>query len=101
MAHFLPLLEPALIRERTITSAAKKMMTPKQKKVTVLSVIGPASPVPVAAIAAGAARSAAASAASSAEMGAGAAGRSLHAAKSTWTSRASRLPRHMSPREDV
>src|SRR3954454_3448426 len=37
-----------------ITSAAKKKITPKQKKVTVLSVVGPARPTPSSARAAGA-----------------------------------------------
>lgn len=37
-----------------MTRAAKKAITPKQKKVTVLSVVGPARPTPSSAIAAGA-----------------------------------------------
>ncbi len=56
------------------------MITPKQKKVTVLSVSGPASPVPFSARAAGAARSEIASAASRAE--ATFVRRRLHSAKS-------------------
>ncbi len=45
------------ISERTIGSSAKKAITPKQKKVTVLSVVGPARPTPFSASAAGAATS--------------------------------------------
>ncbi len=45
------------ISESTITRAAKKAITPKQKKVTVLSVTGPASPTPSLASAIGAATS--------------------------------------------
>src|SRR5215213_3908571 len=40
-----------------ITRKAKKAITPKQKKVTVLSVVGPARPTPFSARAAGAATS--------------------------------------------
>ena len=43
------------ISDITITRATKKAITPKQKKVTVLSVVGPARPTPFSAIAAGAA----------------------------------------------
>ena len=43
------------ISDITITRTAKKTITPKQKKVTVLSVVGPARPTPFSASAAGAA----------------------------------------------
>jgi len=39
----------------TVTRIAKKAITPKQKKVTVLSVVGPASPTPLSPRASGAA----------------------------------------------
>ncbi len=42
------------ISDITIGSSAKKAITPKQKKVTVLSVVGPARPTPFSAIATGA-----------------------------------------------
>ncbi len=45
-APFLALLQFALDQRGTITRTAKKTITPKQKKVTVLSVVGPASPTP-------------------------------------------------------
>ena len=50
----------------TVTRIAKKRITPKQKKVTVLSVVGPASPTPLSARASGAAKSSASSAVPSA-----------------------------------
>src|SRR5680860_382468 len=50
----------------TMTRMAKKAITPKQKKVTVLSVVGPARPTPSSARAAGTASSSIVSAASSA-----------------------------------
>lgn len=50
----------------TVTRIAKKAITPKQKKVTVLSVVGPASPTPLSASASGAASNSENSAAMSA-----------------------------------
>lgn len=47
----------------TVTRIAKKAITPKQKKVTVLSVVGPASPTPLSARANGTASSSKSSAA--------------------------------------
>jgi len=47
----------------TVTRIAKKAITPKQKKVTVLSVVGPASPTPLSARANGAGSSSESSAA--------------------------------------
>ena len=45
-ALFLALLQAALDQRNTITRTAKNAITPKQKKVTVLSVVGPARPTP-------------------------------------------------------
>ncbi len=56
-------LERSWNRDRTITRIAKKAITPKQKKVTVLSVVGPARPTPFSASAKGAASSVESSAA--------------------------------------
>ena len=51
-----------------MTRTAKKPITPKQKNVTVLSVVGPASPTPFSAKAAGTASSSIVSAAKSAAV---------------------------------